>query len=127
MPVYARRCTQCRHTFEDFAAIGQQDTIVCPRCQSATEWDVQAQRPSVRADTLIGLREKSVEIRCAPHEVGKLRAMFGEEGGDCWQSDGSVRFRTRSDAKRFFKKHKSLKAAKRERQAAAGVEVDAED
>lgn len=125
MPVYARRCTKCRHTFEDYAAIGKQHTIVCKRCKSATEWDVQGQRVSVKADTLVGSREKSVEIRCAPHEVGKLRRMFGEEGaGDSWQGDGSVRFRTRSDAKRFFRKHASLKAAKRERQAAAGVEVD---
>lgn len=125
MPVYARRCTKCRHTFETFAKMSESGSIRCEKCRAATESDVQGQRVSVKADTLVGSRERSVEFRCAPHEVGKLRRMFGEDGaGDCWQPDGSVRFPTRSDAKRFIRKHASLKAAKRERQAAAGVEVD---
>jgi putative FmdB family regulatory protein len=127
MAIYARRCTQCSHTFEDVAPIGQGHTIKCEKCQAATEWNVQAQRVAVKSDTLVGSRSKSLEFRCAPHEVDKLRRMFGEEGaGDSWKTNGSVEFATRADAKRFFKQHERLKAAKRERQAAAGVEVDEE-
>lgn len=120
MPMYARKCTACSHTFEAYSRMSEVDLIECPRCEHATEPDYAAQGPPRIPDhTLVGGRTRCLEIAAAPHEVGTLRRLFGESGaGHCWQDDGTVRFQHRDEARRFFTRDEAIRAEFAEKKAA---------
>lgn len=80
-------------------------------------------RPRVPAHDLHGTREVCHDIQAQPHEVPKLRQLYAPYGvAHCWQEDGSVRFKTRSEAKKFFAADKALRL-KFQHQKEDGIEL----
>lgn len=37
MPIYAFRCDQCNHKFDELTSISGQDKVVCPKCQGKVD------------------------------------------------------------------------------------------
>lgn len=117
MPDYALKCTQCSHRFEAFHAM-KDPHPPCPQCAAAAETDFSQARavPRVHGDTLVGRACRSLEYAAAPHEVGELRRLFGK-AGHCWQSDGSVRWNSKSEARDFIHTNESLRRGFAEQKA----------
>ena len=81
MPIYVRRCLQCRHSAEHFAHASKCDEIRCPECGGETETD-PAQYESQRAhgDELTGTRSRLYDITIHPDEADEVRQKFAGTG-----------------------------------------------
>ncbi|MBK8168382.1 MAG: hypothetical protein IPK64_20730 [bacterium] len=119
MPLYPIKCG-CGFAGDVFAKVGELDSggqLWCPLCGTRAEQDYARKAIGVLRNELHGRRRESIEIAAKPHEVARLRRMYGDSG-KCWQDDGSVRFTDKSDAAAFFRKEEEVKKRLREKKAA---------
>lgn len=123
MPLYMLRCTACParlHVFHHMA----EPHPACPDCGNATDVDFQAQgAPSVPATDLHGSRQTLQDTHAQPREVQKLRRMYGERVGACWQDDGSVKVNSPTEARAFYTKDMEIRARFRDLKAAGKLKT----
>ena len=111
MPTYPIKC-QCGFGGEAFchAADLLDGKPPCPECGQRAEQDwTRKGVPGMVRNEFHGRRRESMEIQAQPYEVPKLRRMYGDAVGDCWQQDGSVKFRDKDEARRFFTKDDEIR------------------
>lgn len=113
MPIYPIKC-ECGFKGDVVAKVEELarhgGKVLCPECGNPAEQDYSAKKIGASCDGLHGKRRDSVEVGANAHEVPKLRRLFGDSG-HCWQNDGSVKFESKTDATKFFRKEASLKKA----------------
>lgn len=110
MPIYPIKCS-CGFAGDIYAKISDLDSkgrLPCSTCGKRAEQDYSHKTVGVVGDDLHGKRQRSIEAGCNPHEVPEARRLFGA-AGHCWQDDGSVRFRSKTDARDFYRAEKRLK------------------
>lgn len=111
MPTYPIKCDKCRFTGDVYAKVSELDAkgrLLCPECGERAEQDYGRKSLGVVGDDLHGKRRNSVESGAMPHEVPELRRLYGDSG-KCWQNDGSVKFDSKTDAAKFYRKEQALK------------------
>lgn len=113
MPDYALICTGCGTKLDAFHAMSEEHGD-CPKCSQPLRVDWTRQpAPSAPAHDLHGTRMRPMDIAAKPYEVPKLRELYGA-AGSCWKDDGSVEFKSRSEAKAFYGKDEALRKMFRE-------------
>lgn len=125
MPTFALKCDACQHAFEAFHTM-KADHPPCPACgqPSRVDWTRQ-DAPKTVAHDLHGKRETPPDIQAQPHEVARLRKMYGRYG-HCWQPNGSVRFTHKDDAKGFYAMDEQIRRKNRELKAAGKLKTKKE-
>ena len=126
MPLYPVKCA-CGFAGESMSKVADlvDGCPLCPECGQRAEQDWSRKgAPGIARNEYHGRRRESMEIQAQPHEVQRLRALYGDKGGSCWQQDGSVKFADKDEAKRFFTRDDEIRRkasdAKAER-AASGL------
>ena len=118
MPLYALTCDGCGHRWDDAHPM-RAPHPPCPQCQqpSRVDWTRQ-DAPRTVAHDLHGTRMVTPDTQCQPHEVRRLRKLYGDGVGHCWQDDGSVKFRHKDEAKRFYRRDAQIRRMFAEKKAA---------
>lgn len=115
MPVYARRCSDCNHTFEAFASMAESENIPCSACGARTGVDwLNMPAPAVPKEKLVGSRCDIWERGCPPHEVPEVRQLFAGTGVDV-TDDGYIRAPDKTSARKFFQREQDIKRQSREK------------
>lgn len=116
MPLFLLHCPSCTHKFDVFHAMSA-DHPACPRCGQPTETDHARQgAPAMNRTELHGRATLSHEIQMQPHEVPKVRKLFGA-AGNAIQNDGTVRFNHMQEAKDYFAREQQVRAMFRQQKA----------
>jgi len=131
MRTYALRCPICQHRFEHQAAAKDRDAIACPNCAcTRVETDYQAQTLCVRvkagtgptADDRAKHRRLTQEAKeqwsprtslahyFPTRDISRARRELGNECGSMIADDGTVRYRTLKDERRFGRAMEKLQA-----------------
>lgn len=116
MPMYVRRCVNCRHSEEHFAHASQSDAIRCTQCGAPTETDpAQYQSQSTHGDEIHGTRQRIWDVAFHPDEADDMRREFAGTGCDIRvEKDGVGRVYapTKSAKAAFFKREEALSKTK---------------
>lgn len=119
MPIYPIKCA-CGFAGDVFAKIAEvkryKGKVLCPECGDPAEQDYANKSVGFQGNELHGTRQESMDVQAQPHEVGKLRRLYGDIGR-CWQPDGTVKFKDKDDAKAFFRKDDEIRRQNREAKA----------
>ncbi|MBP8301216.1 MAG: zinc ribbon domain-containing protein [Planctomycetes bacterium] len=113
MPMYQRRCVQCRHSAEHFAHASQCDEIRCPECGAATETDpAQYESQHAHGDELTGTRSRLYDVTIHPDEADEVRQKFAGTGCNVVverDGVGRVYAPTKTAMKAWTKRERELK------------------
>lgn len=97
MPMYVRRCSECAHTFEEFAKIDERDAIRCAQCGAATEGVPTAIKTQRR---FAGSEAMSRVYEFIPSDVHRMRKITAGTGATI-DDTGHVWFDDRSTETKF--------------------------
>jgi putative FmdB family regulatory protein len=108
MPIYPIRCTSCHHAGEVVAPVRRCNDLTCPECGARAEQDYARKAVHNTNTRFTGTRQKSWMEGYHPKSVEEARRLFGKDGGDCIQKDGTVLFKDRAEQQRYERKKRQL-------------------
>ena len=114
----------CGFTGDVFAKVADLDAkgrLPCPECGERAEQDYAAKQVSAHGDEVHGAAQITPEVRCSPEEVATLRKRFGDGTGHCWQDNGRVKFKDKTEARKFFNREQSIKRRAQDKADAKGA------